>query len=182
LLGNWKLNTYMDTLTSRYCRVTWLPSNRGRIVTWIRSPLKYCCVYIGCIACWYSMLLIAVRIFRYVSFAQSVWNFTQPGTCCFLLRVPLYEIYNYQFVRRQNPQRCAPSSVLPFQQNYDSAAFKEFRLLGYKTAVRTSQERRYVSATESSQLMICKIWIFHGGDYEEWRLLWYNNITTLRLH
>jgi hypothetical protein len=50
LLGNRKLNTYMDTLTSRYCRFAWLPSNRGRMVTWIRSPLPYCCVYVGCIA------------------------------------------------------------------------------------------------------------------------------------
>jgi hypothetical protein len=31
LLGNRKLNTYMDTLITRYCRVTWLPSNRGRM-------------------------------------------------------------------------------------------------------------------------------------------------------
>jgi hypothetical protein len=40
----------MDTLTTRYCRVAWLPSNRGRMVTWIRSPLRYCCVHVGCIA------------------------------------------------------------------------------------------------------------------------------------
>jgi hypothetical protein len=50
LLGNRKLNTSMDTLTTRYCRVAWLPSNRGRMVRWIRSPLKYCCVHVGCIA------------------------------------------------------------------------------------------------------------------------------------
>jgi hypothetical protein len=31
LLGNRKLNTYLDTLTTRYCRVAWLPSNRGRM-------------------------------------------------------------------------------------------------------------------------------------------------------
>jgi hypothetical protein len=31
------------------------------------------------------------------------------------------------------------------------------RLLGYKTPVRTSQETHYLSATESSQLMLCKI-------------------------
>jgi hypothetical protein len=50
LLGDRKLNTYMDTLATRYCRVAWLLSNRVRMVTWIRSPLKYCCVYVGCIA------------------------------------------------------------------------------------------------------------------------------------
>jgi hypothetical protein len=31
--------------------------------------------------------------------------------------------------------------------------------------------RHNVSATEPSQLMLCKIWGFHGGDYEEYRLL-----------
>jgi hypothetical protein len=31
--------------------------------------------------------------------------------------------------------------------------------------------RHYVSATESSRLMVCKICGFHGGDYEERCLL-----------
>jgi hypothetical protein len=35
--------------------------------------------------------------------------------------------------------------------------YEEWRLLGYKNPVRTSQETHYVSATESSQLMLCKI-------------------------
>jgi hypothetical protein len=35
--------------------------------------------------------------------------------------------------------------------------YEECRLLGYKNPVRTSQETHYVSATESSQLMLCKI-------------------------
>jgi hypothetical protein len=34
---------------------------------------------------------------------------------------------------------------------------EECRLLGYKTPVRTSQETHYVSATESSLLMLCMI-------------------------
>jgi hypothetical protein len=50
LLGNRKLNTSMDKLTTRYCCVAWLPSNRGRMVTWICPPLLYCCVHVGCIA------------------------------------------------------------------------------------------------------------------------------------
>jgi hypothetical protein len=41
---------FMDTLATRYCRVAWLPSNRGRLVTWISSSLLYCCVHVGCIA------------------------------------------------------------------------------------------------------------------------------------
>jgi hypothetical protein len=51
--------------------------------------------------------------------------------------------------------------------------YEECRLLGYKSPVRTSQETHYVSATESSRLMLCKIWGFHGSDYEECRLLGY---------
>jgi hypothetical protein len=34
---------------------------------------------------------------------------------------------------------------------------EECRLLGYKPPVSTSQETHYVSATESNQLMLCKI-------------------------
>jgi hypothetical protein len=41
--------------------------------------------------------------------------------------------------------------------------------------VRTSEETQYVSATESSQLILCKIEVFHGGDYEICRLLGYKN-------
>jgi hypothetical protein len=44
-----------------------------------------------------------------------------------------------------------------------------------QNSFRTSQETHYVSATEPSRLMLCKIWGFHGGDYEECRLLRYKN-------
>jgi hypothetical protein len=37
------------------------------------------------------------------------------------------------------------------------ADYEECRLLGYKIPVHTSQETHYVSTTESSQLMLCKI-------------------------
>jgi hypothetical protein len=50
---------------------------------------------------------------------------------------------------------------------FHGSDYEECRLLGYKTQGRTSQETRYLSATESSQLMLCKIWGFHGGDYED---------------
>jgi hypothetical protein len=43
----------------------------------------------------------------------------------------------------------------------------------YMNLVRTSQETHYVSTTESNLLMLCKIWDFHGSDYEECRLLGY---------
>jgi hypothetical protein len=35
--------------------------------------------------------------------------------------------------------------------------YEECRLLRYKNPVRTSQETHYVSATEPSRLMLCKI-------------------------
>jgi hypothetical protein len=42
-----------------------------------------------------------------------------------------------------------------------------------KKTVRSSQETHYVSVTEASLLMLCRIWGFHGGGYEECRLLGY---------
>jgi hypothetical protein len=38
-----------------------------------------------------------------------------------------------------------------------SGDYEECRLLGYKNPVRTSQETHYVSTTELSRLMLCKI-------------------------
>jgi hypothetical protein len=49
--------------------------------------------------------------------------------------------------------------------------YEECHLLGYKTPVHTSQETNYLSTTELSQLMLCKILGFHGGDYEECHLV-----------
>jgi hypothetical protein len=40
---------------------------------------------------------------------------------------------------------------------FHGSDYVEWRLLGYKTPVHTSQETHYVSATESSQLMLCKV-------------------------
>jgi hypothetical protein len=40
-----------------------------------------------------------------------------------------------------------------------------------KKTVRTSHETHYVFATVSSRLMLRKILGFHGGDYEQCRLL-----------
>jgi hypothetical protein len=38
--------------------------------------------------------------------------------------------------------------------------YEECRLLGYKSPIRTSQGTHYVSATESSRLMLCKVEVF----------------------
>jgi hypothetical protein len=43
---------------------------------------------------------------------------------------------------------------------FHSDDYEECHLLWYKNPVRTSQKTHYISATESSQLMLCKIWVF----------------------
>jgi hypothetical protein len=40
--------------------------------------------------------------------------------------------------------------------------YEEYLLLGYKNPVRTSQESHYISATEPSRLIVCKISGIHG--------------------
>jgi hypothetical protein len=63
LLGNLKLDTPVVARQpkvkhlhgypckwTRYCRVAWLPNKCGRMVTWILSALKYCCMNVSCIA------------------------------------------------------------------------------------------------------------------------------------
>jgi hypothetical protein len=74
-----------------------------------------------------------------------------------------------QFVphRRQvtSPQQC-PVFIVTAVTDYE-----ECRLLGYKNPVRTSQETYYFSNRNFSRLMLCNISGFHGGDYEECRLL-----------
>jgi hypothetical protein len=49
--------------------------------------------------------------------------------------------------------------------------YEECHLMGYKKSVRNSQETHYVSATETSQLMLCKIRGIHCNVYEECSLL-----------
>jgi hypothetical protein len=38
-----------------------------------------------------------------------------------------------------------------------AVTYEKFRFLGYKNPICTSQETYYVSATEPSRLMLCKI-------------------------
>jgi hypothetical protein len=56
--------------------------------------------------------------------------------------------------------------------------FEECRLLGYRNPVHTTQETHYVSATNPSQLMLCKISGFRGSDYEECLLGYKNPVRT----
>jgi hypothetical protein len=44
--------------------------------------------------------------------------------------------------------------------DFHCSHYENCSLVGYKNPVRTSQETHYVSATEASRLMLCKIWGF----------------------
>jgi hypothetical protein len=65
-----------------------------------------------------------------------------------------------------------------YQYNKGAVRFKVFTAVTMKDAVfwdinpiRTSQETHYISATGPSRLILCKIFGFHGGEYEECGLL-----------
>jgi hypothetical protein len=55
------------------------------------------------------------------------------------------------------PLHCPAGSCCVRFENFDGSDYEECRLLGYKNPVRTSQETHYVSVTECSQLMLCRI-------------------------
>jgi hypothetical protein len=67
------------------------------------------------------------------------------------------------------------------QNRYFLVRFGVFSAVTTKNAVfwdiktQTVLTGNTFSATKPSQLMLCKIWGFHGGDYEECRLLGYKN-------
>jgi hypothetical protein len=85
----------------------------------------------------------------------------------------------------RNSRSCAPLSLSSRQRHTDveqtvhfNVRFEIFTAVTMKNGVFwdiatkfVPHRRHYVSATESSRLMLCKIWVFHGGDYEERRLL-----------
>jgi hypothetical protein len=54
---------------------------------------------------------------------------------------------------------------------FHSCDCEQCLLLWYKTPVHTSQKRYYIPVTKPNQLMLCDIWGFPGGDYEEFSLL-----------
>jgi hypothetical protein len=49
-IGSENIVTFSTEGSRCYATLLWLPSNRGRMVSWIRPPLLYCCVHVGCIA------------------------------------------------------------------------------------------------------------------------------------
>jgi hypothetical protein len=63
---------------------------------------------------------------------------------------------------------------------FTAVAVKNTVFWDIKIQFHTSQETHYVSATQLSQLMLCKIRGFHGSDFEECRLLGYK--TQFVLH
>jgi hypothetical protein len=83
-------------------------------------------------------------------------------------------VRNVEFLRIPGAGRCSvkPEASRWFKstckiRGFHDGDYEGCRLLGYRNLIHTSQETRYVSATEPNRLMLCKIWSFHDGDYEE---------------
>jgi hypothetical protein len=81
-------------------------------------------------------------------------------------------------------RRNIPEDTILHSHRRENLKSYTMRFLGYKSPVPTSQKTHNVSATEPSRLMLCKIWGFHGGDYEECHLLEYKNpvLTSQETH
>jgi hypothetical protein len=85
--------------------------------------------------------------------------------------------------RLAHATRWLRDEVWVFEQRKEGVSFEvsaevtieECHVLGYRNPVRTSQETRYLSATEPNRLILCKISGFHGGDYDIYRLLRYKD-------
>jgi hypothetical protein len=62
---------------------------------------------------------------------------------------------------------------------FQGGDFEKCRSLEDWNPVRTSQETRYSPATERSQLILCEIWSFHCGNYEEFLCLGCDTVRLL---
>jgi hypothetical protein len=71
--------------------------------------------------------------------------------------------------------RAQPVNVLLRFEVFMAVTMKNAVFWDINNPVRTSQETHHVSATQLNQLMLCKIWGFHDGDYEECSTLGYKN-------
>jgi hypothetical protein len=77
-----------------------------------------------------------------------------------------------------NPSYLSSCCVVHWKGIFSTLRTKELKkslLLEYKNQVRTSKETHYVCAKKLCRSMLCKIWGFHGSDYEECRLLGHKN-------
>jgi hypothetical protein len=93
---------------------------------------------------------------------------------CAVAMDPVVLIHMPNFIRLKHSKvikgDTQTTSYIRFE-DFTAMTMKTAAFLGYKNPIRTSQETHYVSDAGSSRLMLCKIWGFHGGDYEEFRLL-----------
>jgi hypothetical protein len=64
---------------------------------------------------------------------------------------------NYRVAAQLVASRAVLNSTELVTIAFHGGYYEECRLLGYKSPVRTSQETHYISTTESSRLMLCKI-------------------------
>jgi hypothetical protein len=121
----------------------------GNFQTRVEKPLKW------------SLSIIRISTNRKHNVSE-----TDPvsETLCFLF----VEIRMMDKVKKLNSNECYTPSSEPFRMypKMKNAVFWDI-----KTRFRTSQNTHYVSTTETSWLMLCKIRGFQGADYEECRLL-----------
>jgi hypothetical protein len=101
---------------------------------------------------------------------ETVFGFA--GRLWFVVENECYIIFGDKCSAETKTGPSGPSGIVAL---VTSVPFEKCRLLGYKNPFRTSQGTLYVSATQHSRLMLCKIWGVHGCDYEECRFLGYKN-------
>jgi hypothetical protein len=99
----------------------------------------------------------------------------RPGlTKALQISYRMWKFVGYDAVKRGGANVASVSEVWEII-GFHGGDYEKCRMLEYKNPVDTAQETHYVSATEHSQLMLCKISGFHGGDYEKCRMLRYKN-------
>jgi hypothetical protein len=145
------------------------PLVRKRTIPTERPYVTYIIRYFHTIN--YIVLLVAVYGYKTCSFILACWTVHHRQMSPF---VGTGHEISRSFI--QDIPACVASETAnkkpPVRlEVFTGGDYEECRLLGYKTPVRTSQETHYLSATEASRLMLCKIWGFHGGGYEECHLL-----------
>jgi hypothetical protein len=106
--------------------------------------------------------------------AHCVCAYVSSIFCQQFIPKPTTEKKNWKQILAEMPISC------DVRQGFHGSDYEECDLLGYKNPVHTWQETHYVSATEPSLLMLCKICGFHGSDYEECHLGMLQHVAVVR--
>jgi hypothetical protein len=105
----------------------------------------------------------------YKSRSSSLCRFLHPPLTSSFFHLFLSPIYGRQ------RDKCIPVIGHELRKFVRRRGCQFFDTIGLQMVICTSYGTHYVSATEISWLMLCKIWDFHGGHNEECRLLGYKN-------